>query len=453
MMPGGVDTTCRLAQRDANGAVTYRACFAAGTLVHTEQGLLPIEQVRVGTRVLSKPEHSVEPGKHDQAYRNVINTVATLDQRVHAVQVKVEGGERLTTLFPTPNHPFWVEDVVVDGEHWLATEFLEQGMVLQLADGRKATVHANGLIRRTQNEVVGFAADDKSGIGIVLDLSDRCIAVASDALAAHLMRSGQTLKLGEPYVVPVYNFEVEELHTYYVGESAVWVHNVNCVADPVAAIDAHITRQQAIERINQRDPCFVAGTLVRTKDGMKPIEEICVGDWVLTYPDDQIPPKRAKREDEYFYRQVTKTFVTDDQLVSYIEVTDFGDLDCIGVTPNHPIYEGHPGFAPFGCIPGEEPRGDGWRPASQIKFGSTLVKHSFGNAVVGKVKHEVERARVYNLEVDEFHTYFVGKIGIWVHNKGNVPEIMRSLKELETKQRLYERVGWVEQRETQHCRV
>ncbi|MCL2021881.1 MAG: Hint domain-containing protein, partial [Betaproteobacteria bacterium] len=65
--------------------------------------------------------------------------------------------------------------------------------------------------------------------------------------------------------------------------------------------------------------CFVAGTLVRTKDGMKPIEEIRVGDWVLSYPDDQTPPKRPKREDEYFYRQVTKTFVTDDQLVSYIK--------------------------------------------------------------------------------------------------------------------------------------
>ena len=30
--------------------------------------------------------------------------------------------------------------------------------------------------------------------------------------------------------------------------------------------------------------CFVAGTLVHTKDGLKPIEQIKIGDWVLSRP-------------------------------------------------------------------------------------------------------------------------------------------------------------------------
>ena len=28
--------------------------------------------------------------------------------------------------------------------------------------------------------------------------------------------------------VSVYNFQVEDYHTYFVGESAVWVHNSEC---------------------------------------------------------------------------------------------------------------------------------------------------------------------------------------------------------------------------------
>ena len=27
------------------------------------------------------------------------------------------------------------------------------------------------------------------------------------------------------------------------------------------------------------------------------------------------------------------------------------------------------------------------------------------------------KARVYNLEVEDFHTYYVGELGVWVHNR------------------------------------
>jgi hypothetical protein len=57
------------------------ACFAAGTLVHTQTGLVPIEQIKVGDMVLSKPES----GEGEQAYKRVTRTFAHEPQTVMAV--------------------------------------------------------------------------------------------------------------------------------------------------------------------------------------------------------------------------------------------------------------------------------------------------------------------------------------------------------------------------------
>ena len=53
--------------------------------------------------------------------------------------------------------------------------------------------------------------------------------------------------------------------------------------------------------------CFVAGTLVHTRDGLVPIEKIRVGDWVLSQPE---------MKGEQAYKRVTNTFVFDDKDVS-----------------------------------------------------------------------------------------------------------------------------------------
>jgi hypothetical protein len=40
---------CRPLEYDKDGNVVgYKACFAPGTLVHTDQGLVPIEEIHVG---------------------------------------------------------------------------------------------------------------------------------------------------------------------------------------------------------------------------------------------------------------------------------------------------------------------------------------------------------------------------------------------------------------------
>lgn len=150
---------------------------------------------------------------------------------------------------------------------------------------------------------------------------------------------------------------------------------------------------------------FMAGTLVHTQDGLRPIEELKVGDLVLTWPENKPRPIRPRHPfrlpEEYIYMPVTKMLVHEDQMISHVPIlgTGRGDDETLRVTPNHPIWS--------------EDRG--WLPASVLKASHSLVNKDFANDSVRRVRHDVERVRVYNIEVAEDHTYFVGKQGIWVH--------------------------------------
>ncbi|MBB5205524.1 hypothetical protein HNQ51_002843 [Inhella inkyongensis] len=384
---------------DPSGKPFYIGCFAAGTLVHTAEGLQPIEKIRVGTQVLAQPEDGGE-----QALRRVINKMSTLDQPLMAIQIKIEGehGADFTTLFATPNHPFWVETAhTEDGKHWLAAECLEPCMGLQLADGRRAEVHAAALIRRTQHEDILFAADARVQQGQVLCLKDGQLQVADAAQVALL----GDLRLGEAYRAPVYNFEVEEFHTYYVAEVGVWVHNTGCQADAAINNTLVIADDRASIREGQPHNCFVAGTLVHTKEGLVPIEQIKVGDWVLSYPDDQQPPDRFREPHEYAYKRVLQTYVSANQAVKEFPVQNLasGNVEYFTATLSHPIFVAN----------------RGWMTLGEILAGRQRVAvetHRFRNIILGGLFKDKGLATVYNIEVEDFNTYYVGEEGVWVHN-------------------------------------
>ncbi|MFM2450244.1 MAG: hypothetical protein RIS44_2694 [Pseudomonadota bacterium] len=411
-----------IARLDENGKVTYQACFAAGTLVHTDQGPLPIEKVRVGTKVLSQPENGGEI-----AYKRVVNTVAHLDQQVHAVQVKVQGSDELTTLITTPNHPFWVQTPLAHGQHWLAAEHLEPGMVLQIAGGgagdnsvpRLATVYANGLIRHTQHAHIGFAADDRVGVGMVLDLTD--------PKHVHLVNPEQasergSLQLGKPFITPVYNFEVEDFHTYYVGDSAVWVHNTNCPVD--APVD-FVLRQ--VERDGPKPTCFSGGTLVIMEGGLcAEISLLSVGTKVLS---------RCEKTGEQTYKRITKKFEHSLDEWGEVKVPTYlidiaipgGAKEILRSTAEHPFWVNDIGWVPaIELQPGQkleicDPIGtdDCDRPLGQ-KTEDVILSGQRWQAEVVSVSRSVGACTVYNIEVEDFHTYFVGPFGVWVHNTKEV---------------------------------
>jgi len=168
------------------------------------------------------------------------------------------------------------------------------------------------------------------------------------------------------------------------------------------------------ERIQEMGDCFAAGTLVHIKEGLKPIEEIRVGDWIMSQPEDSdMLHRRRRQKHEYTYRQVTKTFVHDDQPIVYVTYIQPGADSVkapLRVTPNHLIWA-------KGLVRPSDSTASGWIAAGQLKVGHTLAIGYFGNVIVTKVQDTKETARVYNIEVDEFHTYFVEPLGVWVHNK------------------------------------
>lgn len=80
------------------------------------------------------------------------------------------------------------------------------------------------------------------------------------------------------------------------------------------------------------------------------------------------------------------------------------DSDTITATPNHPFWV----------------QGRGWVDAGLLASGDTLVLADGGRADIVSVTREKLSGPVdvYNLEVEDFHTYFVVSAGVWVHNCG-----------------------------------
>ncbi|MDP1546043.1 MAG: polymorphic toxin-type HINT domain-containing protein, partial [Anaerolineales bacterium] len=214
-----------------DGSVEYRpptalgACFVAGTLVHTKEGLVPIEKIKVGNWVLSQPEM-----KGDHAYKRVVNTFVHEDKEVWLVEYVVSGEMTARSLVVTGNHPFWVENL-----GWTSAQTLAQGCNLELQSDPEAKTETCYVFRvrkvlSTEIPDVGWTYDsDMHGeVGPTIDLRDGTVKVSKtfegDTYNSFAKELGQHLKR------QVFNIEVEDFHTYYVDGPGVWVHNANCAA-------------------------------------------------------------------------------------------------------------------------------------------------------------------------------------------------------------------------------
>lgn len=135
--------------------------------------------------------------------------------------------------------------------------------------------------------------------------------------------------------------------------------------------------------------CFVAGTSILTATGYVVIESIGVGDKVWAEN-----PETGEKE----LKEVVQTFVNETNELVHIYVNG----EKIITTPKHPFY-----------VPN-----NGWVGAIHLRAGDILVLRSGEYVIIEKVQHEILESpiTVYNFEVEDFHTYYVGTSAVLVHN-------------------------------------
>ncbi|PJZ78545.1 TIGR04388 family protein [Leptospira neocaledonica] len=146
--------------------------------------------------------------------------------------------------------------------------------------------------------------------------------------------------------------------------------------------------------------CFVAGTLVHTKDGLRPIETVKVGDVVLTKSD---------MTGEIRYKRVVQTFVRSTDAIFKII---FVDSSLLETTWSHP-------FRKLKVENREESFGienSEWTQVKDLQSGDIILTASGEALAIESIEVEDRKETVYNFEVEDFHSYFVGENGVWVHN-------------------------------------
>ena len=132
--------------------------------------------------------------------------------------------------------------------------------------------------------------------------------------------------------------------------------------------------------------CFVKGTLILTNKGLLPIENIIIGDSVWAY-NDSLHIINKQVVNNTVIKQTTKLIVF-----------KIGH-DVIYTTPDHPFYIDN-----------------NWVKAENVNQGdSVLLFNGFKTNISYKTLKDTS-CEVYNFAVSNYHTYYVSKQSVLVHN-------------------------------------
>jgi len=156
--------------------------------------------------------------RHDQ---RIMQVVYKRDQEPDRYKAKHAS---LTTTY---DHPFWAE-----GEGWTAASRLQGDYLgpskLRLVDGAIVDLQGPTYIYATDRPTVGWiASNGQEEVGWLFDYS------TGEDLPGPVGYDWEKWNVASDDLQPVFrttvfNIEVEDFHTYYVGEQGVWVHNANC---------------------------------------------------------------------------------------------------------------------------------------------------------------------------------------------------------------------------------
>ncbi|TGD56848.1 polymorphic toxin-type HINT domain-containing protein [Flavobacterium humi] len=168
-----------------------------------------------------------------------------------------------------------------------------------------------------------------------------------------------------------------------VGEVKAFVKTGEFSADALKLLRRS---RKAIVKMLKPCGCFTAGTLVYTEKGYKNIEDIKVGDKVWAYDD---------ATGNLALKEVIDTFTREFKQVYRIY---FGD-EILEATHEHPFFIGGK-----------------WLKVDELKVGDLLTLYDGTTKAISKIELVEGNTKVYNFTVDQYHTYYVSKQNVLVHN-------------------------------------
>jgi nicotinamide mononucleotide adenylyltransferase len=170
---------------------------------------------------------------------------------------------------------------------------------------------------------------------------------------------------------------------------------------------------QTVNMVKGNANCFTAETVVSTKEGLKPIEEIAVGDYVLA---------KDESTGEMGYKEVVNKIEGEADELVHLTIGE-EEISC---TPLHPFYV----------------LNKGWVIAEALQENDVVVSAEGEKIFVNKIWIEKlkKKVKIFNLTVADWHTYFVTESKIWVHNTkskmGETKGNHKKLSDSELKKRL-----------------
>jgi hypothetical protein len=219
--------------------------FAAGVLVHSRDGPRPIETLAVGDWVLSQPE-----GTGTREFKRIARVVREESRAIgHVYFWTPNGKDGITDHVLTTarlrvyvgayrndggfSDEYWEEMTKPIG--WRRVEWLESHQLVECANGEMSRVGAFHRLWMTHDPGQGWVeANPDSTTGSIIAITDgrvvrdpRRMVDADFAGDDDFNVRNETPELQElwGYKSPIYDLEVEDFHTYYVGERGVWVHD------------------------------------------------------------------------------------------------------------------------------------------------------------------------------------------------------------------------------------
>ena len=235
--------------------------------------------------------------------------------------------------------------------------------------------------------------------------------------------NGRTFRAGGTAVVLLYDSSSDSIKYDYLSniseEDQLFDSNGDKVS--ISSVDVEITEDAIDARVYQFNledtdvyinsgseiifhnaPCFIAGTKILTENGEHAIEDIKVGDKVLTVNHEEAQKSELKN--------VIQTMATDNKEV--VRYTLENGVTITG-TSDHPIYVNDKGYC---SLDPEITKNDSGFDCSQIEVGDKLLHYDGYEVPITYIDRLEEPETVYNLSnIEGNHNFYAN--GFLVHNR------------------------------------